>query len=155
VSRCVDSFVKNGYADEHSVVDDCEVINNDDLSLKVANIPLRFLNAIYKTILDLRKPAAPVCNDYAKLYFLEYFLFRIYMLPFFAVWNLETPYVSPTGREFPSTTFEKYEVDFIQRYLHSQPLQQSSSIRLVISTKDLISSSGNSLIADGIFSVRH
>ena len=34
-----------------------------------------------------------------------------------------------------------------------QPLPQSS-LRLVISTKDLIISSGNSWVADGIFSVR-
>jgi hypothetical protein len=58
ISRCVDAFVPNGFNDEKSVVEACEHINIDDLHLKTANIPLKLIAIIYKTILDLRKPVS-------------------------------------------------------------------------------------------------
>ena len=58
VTRCIDAFVANGFEDEQSIVDACEVINSDDLSLKGANIPLKLVAIIYKTIQELRKTAA-------------------------------------------------------------------------------------------------
>ena len=36
ITRCVDAFVANGFIDVQSVVDQCEYINLDDLSLKEA-----------------------------------------------------------------------------------------------------------------------
>ena len=58
VKRCIDVFVANGFGDEQSVVDACEFINNDNLSLTKANIPLRLVAIIYKTIQEFRKSAA-------------------------------------------------------------------------------------------------
>ena len=58
ISRCVDAFVANGFNDEKSVVEACEYINSDDLHLKTANIPLKLIAIIYKTILDLREPVS-------------------------------------------------------------------------------------------------
>ena len=58
VTRCIDAFVANGLENEQRIVDACEVINSDDLSLKAANIPLKLVAIIYKTILELRKTAA-------------------------------------------------------------------------------------------------
>ena len=58
VKRCIDAFVAHGLEDEQSIVDACEVINSDNLSLIGANIPLKLVAIIYKTILELRKTAA-------------------------------------------------------------------------------------------------
>ena len=58
VTRCIDVFVANGFEDEQSVIDQCEFINSDDLSLKGANIPFKLVAIIYKTILEFRKSAA-------------------------------------------------------------------------------------------------
>ena len=58
VTRCIDAFVANGFEDEQSIVEQCESINSDDLSLKAANIPFKLVAIIYKTIQELRKTAA-------------------------------------------------------------------------------------------------
>ena len=58
VTRCIDAFVANGYVDKQSIVEQCEFINSDDLSLKAANIPFKLVTIIYKRILELRKTAA-------------------------------------------------------------------------------------------------
>ena len=58
ITRCIDVFVANGFVDEQSIVEQCEAINSDDLSLKAANIPFKLVAIIYKTILELRKTAA-------------------------------------------------------------------------------------------------
>jgi len=58
ITRCIDVFVANGFEDEQSIVDACEVINSDDLSLTGANISLKLVAIIYKRILELRKTAA-------------------------------------------------------------------------------------------------
>ena len=57
VTRCINAFVSNGLRDEQSVVTSCEYINSDDLSLKVAKVPIIFVAIIYQTILDFRKKA--------------------------------------------------------------------------------------------------
>ena len=58
VARCIDAFVANGLEDEQSVVDACEFISNDNLSLMKANVPIKLVAIIYKTILEFRKSAA-------------------------------------------------------------------------------------------------
>ena len=58
ITRCIDVFVANGFVDEQSIVEQCESINSDDLSLKGANIPFKLVAIIYKTIQELRKTAA-------------------------------------------------------------------------------------------------
>ena len=61
--RCVDAFVANGFVDEQSVVDQCEYINNDDLSLKEAKVPFKLVAMTYQTISDFRKKApSEVCS---------------------------------------------------------------------------------------------
>ena len=78
VSRCVHAFVSNGFEDEQSVVEACEVINADDLSLKTVNIPLKLIAIIYKTILELRKPAVvPAPPVYLLFIMSTYLLFLI------------------------------------------------------------------------------
>jgi hypothetical protein len=63
VTRCVNVFVANGFLDEKSVVDQCEYINNDDLSLKEAKVPFKLVAMTYQTISDFRKKApSEVCN---------------------------------------------------------------------------------------------
>eukprot|EP01036_Dinobryon_divergens_P024535 gene24535-32997_t len=98
VSRCIDRFVANGYKDEKSIVDACECINNDDLSLSTAIVQTDIVNSIYKAIISMRKQAelAPP----------------------------QTPSVNDP---------------------------QSSSLRLVIRTDNVIVGNGNSYILDGVF----
>jgi hypothetical protein len=63
VTRCVNVFVANGFVDEQSVVDQCEYINNDDLSLKEAKVPFKLVAMTYQTISDFRKNApSEVCS---------------------------------------------------------------------------------------------
>ena len=63
VTRCVNVFVANGFVDEQSVVDQCEYINNDDLSLKEAKVPFKLVAMTYQTISDFRKKApSEVCS---------------------------------------------------------------------------------------------
>jgi len=54
ITLCIDAFVAN---DEQSIVEQCEFINSDGLSVKAANIPFKLVIIIYKTILELRKTA--------------------------------------------------------------------------------------------------
>ncbi len=62
VTHCINAFVTNGFKNEKSVVDNCEDINNDDLSLKGPNIPFILVTNIYKTIKEFRKaPNIEVC----------------------------------------------------------------------------------------------
>ena len=63
VTCCVNVFVTNGFVDEQSVVDQCENINNDDLSLKEAKVPFKLVAMTYQTISDFRKKApSEVCS---------------------------------------------------------------------------------------------
>ena len=62
VTHCISAFNSNGYTNEKSVVDNCEDINIDDLSLKGPNIPHILVTNIYKTIKEFRKvPAIEFC----------------------------------------------------------------------------------------------
>ena len=63
VTRCVNAFVANGFADEQSVLSSCEYINMDDLSLKEAKVPIKLVAMTYQTIMDFRKKApSEVCS---------------------------------------------------------------------------------------------
>ena len=160
VTRCIDAFVANGLEDEQRIVDACEVINSDDLSLKAAKVPILLIAMIYKTILEFRKKAPnQVCcivRIFLKCITCTYEL-RMYgifstIIGRSSSGNRGPFFYSQAGRRLHSSI---HLLVADQSDICLQPQQQSaaSSTQLTISAKDAITSSGNSWVVDGIFTV--